>query len=67
MKMKLNKTAVIVIASAGGAIALGTTAICLWNSRRARITRGVKQAKRMMYRVGSALCKATEIADEMDL
>ncbi len=63
MKKDVQKTALIVLGSVGGAAALGAAAVALWNSRRMRAMRAVHRTNLILNRVGNALCRFSELAE----
>lgn len=54
----------IVLGAAGGAVAVGVTAMSVWNSRKLRAMRTVKRANHVLHNVGNALCRMSEVAEE---
>lgn len=64
MNNKKTKTALIVLGSVGGAAAIGTMAVSVWSSKRMRTMRMMKKANLVLHRIGSALCKLSDVADD---
>ena len=61
---KTAKTTLIVLGSVGGAAALGAVAVSVWNSKKMRTLRAVKRTNMVLGRVGSVLCKISEMGCE---
>ena len=57
-----KKTVMITVGAVGGAIALGTGAYALWNSRQLRMARAARRVGQILYKAGAVLQSVSEIA-----
>ncbi len=61
MKHKGQTGMAVILGVTGGMVALGTAAVMVWNSRQMRMMRMMNRTKRIMSKVGSTLCKISEV------
>ena len=64
MSKKTVKTMMVVMGSVGGAAAIGVVAASIWNSRQMRAMRAVKRTNAIINRIGRAMCRFSEAAEE---
>ena len=64
MKMKSNKTAVI-LGVVGGSVMLGGAAVAVYNSKRMRSLRAIRKTNAVLHRVGTMLTRMSEAAEEI--
>lgn len=64
MSAKTQKTVLITLGSIGGVAALSAVAVSVWNSKKMRALRAVKRTNMVLGRVGSVLCKISEMGCE---
>lgn len=60
MNKNTQKTMWIVMGTVGGVMALGATAVGVWNSRQMKTMRVMKKTNALIHRVGTTLCKIAE-------